>query len=248
MIKLNRPFTILQSTVLIVWIGYSISPNISSAQSASFVDIAATSGIDHINTSGSAKKQYIIETQPAGGGFWDYNNDGILDIYLTNGVPQDSTQRKSVGTALYEGQSDARFKDVTNRSNTHLTGWTMGVTFADYDADGDADLYATRWGPDVLLGNNGDGTFSDHTGLSGLGSPQWGIGASFADFDLDGDLDLYVANYIDFTLGGPPFYDQWCTHNGVPAACGPVGAEAQADLFYRNGETVVLQKSAPKWA
>ena len=233
MIKLNRPF-IIRSIALIICLGCSIEPQLSHAQSISFTDVAAASGIDHINTSGSAKKQYIIETQPAGGGFWDYNSDGILDIYLTNGVPQDSTRRDSVGTALYQGRTDAHFSDVTSKSNAFLTGWTMGVTFADYDADGDADLYATRWGPDVLLGNNGDGTFSDHTESSGLGSTRWGIGASFADFDLDGDLDLYVANYIDFTLGGPPFYDQWCTHNGVPAACGPVGAAAQADLFYRN--------------
>ena len=83
MIKLNRPF-IVRSIALIICLGWSLEPQLSHAQSISFTDVAAASGIDHINTSGSAIKQYIIETQPAGGGFWDYNNDGILDIYLTN--------------------------------------------------------------------------------------------------------------------------------------------------------------------
>ncbi len=204
------------------------------AQALHFVDVAVDSGIDFINASGSAEKHYIIETQSAGGGFFDYNGDGVLDIYLTNGVATDDAHNPTLGTALYRGLDNARFANATAQSNAHLSGWTMGVAFADYDADGNADLYATRWGPDVLLRNAGDGTFADHTERAGLGSDAWGIGASFADFDLDGDLDLYVANYIEFSLGGPPFYDRWCTHNGVRAACGPVGAQAQADLLYRN--------------
>ena len=233
MIKLYQLIKV-RNAAFMIWTGCVIWNDVAHSQAAFFIDVAKTAGINHINTSGSAEKQYIIETQPAGGGFWDYNNDGILDIYLTNGVPGDSSLAKTVGTALYRGQVDAHFTDITDSSNTHLTGWTMGVTFADYDGDGDADLYATRWGPDVLLRNNGDGTFSNHTEAAGLGSSRWGIGASFADFDLDGDLDLYVANYIDFALSGPPFYDQWCTHNGIQSACGPVGATPQADLLYRN--------------
>ncbi len=204
------------------------------AQTLHFVDVAVESGLDFINASGSAEKRYIVETQSAGGGFFDYDGDGVLDVYFTNGVAADSAQTHTPGTALYRGLGNARFANATAQSNTHLEGWTMGMAFADYDGDGDTDLYATRWGTDALLRNGGDGTFSDHTEHAGLGSEAWGIGASFADFDLDGDLDLYVANYIDFSLGGPPFYDRWCTHNGVPAACGPVGAEAQADLLYRN--------------
>lgn len=204
------------------------------AQTTHFVDVAARSGIDFINASGSSEKQYIIETQSAGAGFLDYNDDGILDLFFTNGVAASDIPNSTSGTALYSGQADGIFKNTTDASRARLSGWTMGMAFADYDADGDTDLYATRWGTDVLLANTGDGTFTDRTQISGLGSPAWGIGASFADFDLDGDLDLYVANYIEFELGGPPFFDRWCTHNGVRAACGPVGAEAQRDLLYRN--------------
>lgn len=206
----------------------------SRAQPLHFVDVAVESGIDFINASGSAEKRYIIETQSAGGGFFDYDGDGLLDIYFTNGVAANHAQTPTPGTALYRGLDGARFANATAQSNAQLTGWTMGMAFADYDGDGDTDLYATRWGADVLLRNGGDGTFADVSKNAGLGSEAWGIGASFADYDLDGDLDLYVANYIEFSLGGPPFYDRWCTHNGVRAACGPVGAEAQADLLYRN--------------
>lgn len=198
-----------------------------------FVDITRQAGIDFVNVSGGKDKHYIIETQSAGGGFWDYDNDGVLDLYLTNGVSSDST-RPSAGTVLYRGLGDATYANTTTTSGARLDGWTMGAIFADIDGDGDSDLYATRWGPDALLLNNGDGTLIETTSDAGLGSPAWGIGAAFADYDLDGDLDLYVANYIDFELKGPPFYERWCTHNGIRSACGPVGAQAQPDLLYRN--------------
>ena len=194
-----------------------------------FTDVTQAAGIAFINESGGADKQYIIETQSAGGGFWDYDLDGQLDIFLTSGVRSDST----TGTALYRGTRGA-FGDVTAGSGAELGGWNMGVAFADYDSDGDPDLYLTRWGRDALLANAGDGTFQDATAAAHLGSAGWGIGAAFADYDGDGDLDLYVANYITYERGGPPFYDRWCRHNGVPAACGPSGAQAQPDLLYRN--------------
>ena len=145
-----------------------------------FTDVTQAAGISFVNESGGADKQHIIETQSAGGGFWDYDLDGQLDIFLTSGVRPDST----AGTALYRGMGHSAFSDVTAGSGTGLGGWNMGVAFADYDGDG--------------------------------------------------DLDLYVANYIMYERGGPPFYDRWCVHNGVPAACGPSGAQAQPDLLYRN--------------
>ena len=195
-----------------------------------FTDVAQAAGIYFLNAAGSTDKQHIIETQAAGGGFLDYDLDGRLDLFLTGGARPDST----AGTALYRGVGEGRFNDETTRTVTGMKGWNMGVAFADYDADGAPDLYLTRWGRDVLLANRGDGTFADSTSAAMLGSEGWGIGAAFADYDLDGDLDLYVANYIDFELGGSPFYDDWCSHNGVPAACGPTGATAQADILYRN--------------
>ena len=195
-----------------------------------FTNVTQDAGIAFVNQSGGTDKQYLIETQSAGGGFWDYDLDGHLDLFLTSGVGPDST----AGTALYRGIGHGEFSDVTEDSGTGLGGWNMGVAFADYDGDGDPDLYLTRWGRDVLLANERDGTFKDATAAAGLGSEGWGIGAAFADYDGDGDLDLYIANYIAYERGGPPFYDRWCKHNGVPTACGPSGAQAQPDLLYRN--------------
>jgi len=228
----NNIMTANPKAYILLLIAAVLFPGSTSASQPYFSDITHQAGIDFVNVSGGKDKHYIVETQSAGGGFWDYDNDGILDIYLTNGTPEGDSQ--STGSALYRGLDNATFANTTAASGARLDGWTMGVTFADYDGDGDSDLYATRWGPDALLRNNGDGTLVETTNEAGLGSSGWGIGAAFADYDLDGDLDLYVANYIEFELKGPPFYERWCTHNGIRSACGPVGARAQPDLLYRN--------------
>ena len=195
-----------------------------------FTNVTREAGINFINQAGNSDKKYIIETQAAGGGFCDFDQDGRLDLYLTGGVRADSAE----STAFYRNLGHGVYANETGRSDTGLYGWNMGMACADYDADGDPDLYVTRWGPDVLLANGSDGVFTDVTASANLGSEGWGTGAAFADYDRDGDLDFYVANYIDFVPDGPPFYDRWCTHNGIPSACGPAGARAQPDILYRN--------------
>jgi hypothetical protein len=205
----------------------------AGGQAPHFVDVAPNAGLDFANVSGSAEKHYIIETQSAGGGFWDYDMDGHLDIFLTNGARLDQDVPPT-SNALYRNQGNGTFADLTRKAGLSLGGWNMGCAMADADGDGDPDLYVTRWGPDAFYRNQGNGTFAEVAQQAGLGYPGWGIGAAFADYDLDGDLDLYVANYIKFTLHGPPYYDRWCTHNGIPAACGPAGFEAEPDFLYRN--------------
>ena len=198
-----------------------------------FVDVTDSVGIDFKNRSGNADKRFIIETQSAGGSFADLTGNGNLDIFLTNGVSNES-QDKQTGSALFINRGNGMFVNNTDRSNARILGWTMGMAIADYDADGDRDLYVTRWGKDVMLNNNGTGIFEETTEQSGLGSSLWGIGAAFADYDNDGDLDLFVANYIAFEKNGPPFFDKKCKHNGIDAACGPIGAIPEPNLLYRN--------------
>ncbi|MEE3234259.1 MAG: CRTAC1 family protein [Candidatus Latescibacterota bacterium] len=197
------------------------------------MDVTKFAGINFKNNSGNAEKHFIIETQSAGGSFADLTGDGRLDIFLTNGVSNDR-QDETSGSALFRNEGDGMFINYTDQSHTRIQGWTMGMAIADYDSDGDRDLYVTRWGTDVLLNNNGSGSFNETTKQAGLGSSLWGIGAAFADYDKDGDLDLFVANYIHFEKNGPPFFDKTCKHNGVDAACGPIGAEPEPNLLYQN--------------
>ena len=196
-----------------------------------FVEVGRQSGIDFRNVSGSPEKRYIVETQPAGVTFWDYDGDGEPDLYFTTGSHPAGEQGPA--NALFRNDN-GRFTDATVGNGVDLEGWSMGTAVADYDLDGDDDLYITRWGANALLRNDGEGRFADVAERAGVDDGRWGIGAAFADYDLDGDLDLYVANYVHFELGGPPFFDRWCTHRGIRAACGPAGFEAERDVLYRN--------------
>jgi hypothetical protein len=205
-----------------------------AAQLPQFTEVTSEAGITFRNTSGSAEKHYIIETQSAGVGWWDYDGDGELDLYFTNGPADVEAPESGEGNALYRGLGRGRFAETTAQTGLGLKGWNMGCSMADYDNDGDTDLFVTRWGPDALFRNDGKGRFAEVGAKAGVADPGWGIGSGFGDYDNDGDLDLYVANYVEFALHGPPFFDQWCTHTGIPAACGPKGFTAQRDALFRN--------------
>ena len=196
-----------------------------------FVEVARQSGIDFDNVSGTPEKKYIIETQAAGVTTWDYDLDGDPDLYFTIG--SHLRGEGASANALFRNDG-GQFANATAGSGAGLQGWSMGAAPADYDLDGDDDLYVTRWGRNALLRNEGGGRFTDVAALAKVDDNRWGIGAAFADYDLDGDLDLYVANYIEFELNGPPFYDKWCNHRGIKAACGPAGFNAERDVLFRN--------------
>ena len=216
---------------IIILICFLLNPIYSNP--IQFVEVTESAGIHFKNSSGNAEKRFIIETQSAGVSFADLNGNGQLDVFFTNGISSNFNDKYS-GTALYKNAGNGTFVNRTDQSNARILGWTMGMAIADYDSDGDRDLYVTRWGKDVMLNNNGGGNFKETTEKAGLGSALWGIGAAFADYDRDGDLDLFVANYIDFEKNGPPFFDKTCKHNGINSACGPLGAKPQPNLLYKN--------------
>lgn len=163
-------------------------------------DVTAETGIDFHHTDGGSGKHYILEFMGAGLAIFDYDNDGLEDIYFLNGAPLQGTSLDFVPrNALYRNNGDWTFSDVSERAGVAHSGYGLGVTAGDYDNDGDQDLYLNNFGPNVLYRNNGDGTFADVTEAAGVDCNEFGAGTSFLDIEGDGDLDLYVANYVNFT-------------------------------------------------
>src|SRR5205823_3430125 len=166
--------------------GPSSVPGGSAASlGVTFVDVAQSAGITHKTIyGGEAKNTYILETTGGGVAFFDYDNDGWLDIFLVNGTTLEN-QPLGATSHLYRNKRDGTFEDVTRRAGLERSGWGQGVCAGDYDNDGHTDLFVTYWGYNVLYGNNGDGTFTDVTAAAGLrGSrARWGSGCAFLDYD-----------------------------------------------------------------
>ena len=201
-----------------------------------FSDVTEQAGIRIKTVCGSLEKRYIVEAKGGGAAaFLDYDNDGDQDIYMINGSTLEGFPRGQEPTnALYRNNGDGTFTDVTEEAGVGDTGWGMGCVAADYDNDGDTDLYITNFGPNVLYRNNGDGTFTNVAKQAGVDDNRWGTGCAFGDYDKDGDLDLYVANYVHFDINYKPKYAKANIWKGIKVMYGPRGLEGAADIFYRN--------------
>ncbi len=203
-----------------------------------FLDFTASSGIDFAHVSGDAEQRYIVETMGGGAAFLDYDGDGYLDLYLVNGTRRDAPPTEAI-SRLYRNRANGAgrriFADVTEAAGVGGRGWGMGCTTADYDNDGDVDVYVTYWGSNRLYRNRGDGGFDEVAKMAGVADPGWGASAGFGDLDADGWLDLYVTNYLEFDLAAPPNEGRPCTgFKGLEGFCGPMGLPGQADVLYRN--------------
>ena len=195
-----------------------------------FTAQTASAGIHFTHSNGATGKKYLPETMGAGGLFFDYDNDGNLDIFLVNSGSLLASEHDTATNALYKNSGDGTFTDVTQTANVGGRGYGMGCIAADYDNDGDTDLYLTHFRENQLYRNNGDGTFTDVTVHAGVGDARWSVSASFGDFDLDGRLDLYIANYLDYTL--ETAHD--CYMEGVHIYCSPHEYQGVRDTLYRN--------------
>jgi enediyne biosynthesis protein E4 len=201
------------------------------------VDVAEQAGITLLNICGGASKDYILEVNGNGAAFFDYDNDGDVDVLIVNGstLPQMKRGGDQM-VALFRNDGKGHFADVTPASRLSARGWGMGTCIADYDNDGFQDAYITAFGPNLLVHNNGDGTFTDVTARAGVGDPRWSTNCAFADYDRDGDLDLYVANYLAFSeltvpkRGASPN----CKYLGIDVMCGPRDLVGEPDVLYRN--------------
>jgi len=217
------------------------APAQTPTSTVQFVDVAREAGLNVPNVWGGVDhKRYIIEAKGSGLAFFDYDNDGWLDIYLTNGTRLDEKwpPGKSPTSQLFKNNRDGTFTNTTEKSGLARTGWQTGVCVGDYDNDGWDDLFCCFWGHNILFHNNGDGTFRDVTRNSGLYNEQvhWGAGCTFLDYDRDGHLDLFVCNYVKFDVAqaAASANAAACQWKGIPVMCGPRGLTGDTNLLYHN--------------
>ena len=206
-----------------------------------FTDVTKAAGVDYKIICGDDVTEYLIDVNGEGAAFFDYDNDGDLDIYLANGSSRQSIQSgKLPHDYLLRNNGDGTFKDVTAPSRLGDTEWSSGVAVGDIDNDGYLDLYLTNFGPNKLYRNNGDGTFTEKGERAGVADPHWGfpkwsMGAAFGDIDNDGYLDLYVCNFTEFNYQKelpPPSKDSPCKMKTVPIACAPEKYNGTQGLLY----------------
>ena len=190
---------------------------------------------------GEHKNKYLLETTGCGAAFYDYDNDGWLDVFLVNGTRLEGFPAGQEPIShLFKNNRDGTFTDVTLKAGVGHSGWGQGVCIGDYDNDGFEDLFVTYFGKNVLYHNNGDGTFADVTAKAGVATSgkRWNTGCAFVDYDRDGKLDLFIANYIDMDLATAPVPGSGpCLYKGVMVACGPPGLQGGKNiLFHNNGD------------
>jgi hypothetical protein len=166
-----------------------------------FEETASHSVLTFRHHSGSYGKFYIPEMMTGGVGLLDYDKDGHLDVYCVQGGSLNPDIEHPPGNQLYRNRGDGTFENATETAGVGDNGYGMGVACADYDRDGDTDIYVTNLEANVLYRNNGDGTFTDVTAETGVGDPSWGTSAAFFDYDNDGHLDLVIANYLNWSRG-----------------------------------------------
>lgn len=213
----------------------------AGAPPALFADATERSKIGFIHRSSATSRKYLIESMSGGAAVFDYNGDGLLDIFLVNGallkdpMPSGARPDKSdprFWNRLYRNNGDGTYTDVTIQAGVRGSSYDMGAAVGDYDNDGRPDLYVTGLDHNNLYHNNGDGTFTDVTQAAGVAGSGWSAGALFIDYDRDGKLDLFVSRYLQWTFS----LDIWCGEHTPEARayCHPDQFQAVTDLLFHN--------------
>ncbi len=212
-----------------------------------FEDVTAQTALQNFKcVSGSVEKEYILEATACTVAVFDFDNDGRPDIYLLNGstIKAQTGKEKPPKSALFRNLGNWKFEDVTEKAGVANERWGMGVTVADYNNDGFADMFVSNYGVSRLYKNMGDGTFTDVAEKTGVAVRGWHTGAAFGDYDKDGRLDLFVPAYIEFDLNDLPpsplnagkggkSANNFCQFRGQPVMCGPRGLKGAKDRLFQ---------------
>ena len=199
-----------------------------------FRDAAAAAGLDFHHENNPTPRKHLIETVPGGVAAFDYDGDGRIDVFFTNGaaIPSLEKEASKYWNRLYRNEGGLRFKDVTQAAGLAGTGYAMGAASGDFDNDGRPDLFVAGVGRSTLYHNTGQGTFEDVTARAGLKPLGWSVAAGFFDYDNDGWLDLFVVNYVQWT----PDLDRFCGDplGKVRVYCHPKYFRGLPNALYRN--------------
>jgi hypothetical protein len=201
-----------------------------------FRDVTREAGITFLHHAAPEKK-FIVESMSGGVALLDFDNDGLVDIYLTDSLTVDTARDpRAARSALYRNLGNLKFQDVTDKAGMGHPGWAMGVCTADVDGDGWPDVYVTGLGRNYLFHNNHDGTFTDIAERAGVTGGGWSAGCGFADYDRDGHLDLFVSRYVRVDLDHLPEFGKGktCEYRGIAVQCGPRGLPGESDFLFHN--------------
>jgi hypothetical protein len=216
----------------------SSSAQISAVTKSSirFENASGKAGINFTHSFGSAKLGSLLEGTGAGCVWFDYDNDGLLDLYVVNGRPLDDSMHpyplkvKPVPPPhnhLYRNDGHGRFTDVTDKAGLNPDIYSVAVTAADYDNDGFVDLLVTAYNKTILYQNDGKGHFTDVTEKAGIKVEGWAISSTWLDYDKDGCVDLFVGRYVKFD----PKYRAYYAADNYP---GPLDYEGETNKLFHN--------------
>ena len=211
---------------------------VSPATAVTFENIIKQSGVAFTLKSSISPQRYSIETMTGGVAVFDYDNDGFLDLFFTNGatIPGLAKSDTSFANRLFHNNGDGTFSDVTEKAGVAGLGYSMGVAAGDYDNDGFVDLYVTGVNNNQLLHNNGNGTFTDVTAKAGVAGnvpgrgKAWSVTAGWFDYNNDGLLDLMVINYLDYDIKTAAI----CSQKKITTFCSPDDFKGLPNILYKN--------------
>jgi enediyne biosynthesis protein E4 len=207
---------------------------VSALSPIRFREVAQQAGLDFVLQNNPTPRKHMIETMAGGLAAFDYNNDGKIDIFFTNGAAIPSLEKDSPKffNRLYRNDGGMKFTDVTLEAGVAGAGYSMGAAAADYNNDGYTDLFVAGVYRNILYRNLGNGKFEDVTEAAGIKSDKWSVAAGWLDYDNDGWLDLFVVNYAHWT----PAFDRYCgdRERNLRVYCHPKYFEGLPNTLYRN--------------